>query len=241
MDDEKLLSLGGGISIYTSKNHTFGHDAVLLANFAKFKSGAKICDFGTGCGIITLLFCRDKIYTQKKIKIDAVEIQEEAAELTKKSVKFNNLNDIINIISDDFLSCDLKKEYYDLIVCNPPYKKSGTGKISVSDSKKTARHENITNLESIIRRAFMLLKNGGSFCVCLRPERLAELLCLMHDNRIEPKRLRFVQQKNKNAAWLLLCEGKKNANPGLIIEPTLVLETVDGFLTDELKNIYGEF
>lgn len=236
--DERTFSLGSGLSVVTSGNFTFGHDAVLLAYFSKPKNGMKVCDFGTGCGIISLLLCRGCA----GLSIDAVEIQPEAAALAQKSVEISSLCGKINVINDDFLECGgLVKNSYDLIVCNPPYKKAGTGRVSASPEQRAARHEGSVTPDSAAQRAYELLKDGGKFCVCHRPERLAELIVAMAGRRLEPKRVRFVQQRAGASPWLVLCEGRKNSKPGLIVEPPLILESENGAITDELKSIYGEY
>ncbi|MBO7318399.1 MAG: SAM-dependent methyltransferase, partial [Clostridia bacterium] len=58
LSDERLEPLGGNMSIVTSDSHTFGTDAVLLANFANIRRKDVACDMGTGCGIIPLIWCK---------------------------------------------------------------------------------------------------------------------------------------------------------------------------------------
>jgi tRNA1Val (adenine37-N6)-methyltransferase len=236
-DDEKIESLGCGIRIITTKNHKFGMDAVLLSNYVRIKKNSKVCELGTGNGIIPLLWCRE----YRNFKVDAIEIQQEAAKIAKRSVENSGLADIINIINDDFITTTaLGSESYDIVVCNPPYKKTGTGPLSESESSRIANHEHHTTLEDVIRTASRLLKYGGSFYLCHRPERLADIFDIMRQNRIEPKRLKLVQQRANTKAMLLLCEGKKQGKPGLLTDPVLIVEDNSEY-SAAMKEIYLKF
>jgi tRNA1(Val) A37 N6-methylase TrmN6 len=126
------------------------------------------------------------------------------------------------------------------VVCNPPYKKTGTGPLCENEASKIANHEHYTTLEDVIKTASRLLKYGGSFYMCHRPERLADIFEIMRQNRIEPKRLQLVQQRANTKAMLLLCEGKKQAKAGLITNPVLIVED-NGEYSAEMKEIYLKF
>ena len=86
--------------------------------------------------------------------------------------------------------------------------------------------------------AAWLLQYGGRFCLCQRPERLTDVLLAMRQVGLEPKRLRWVQQRPEKAPWLFLVEGKAGARPGLTVEPPLIVESADGSYSDEMKRIY---
>lgn len=232
-DDQKLEPLGNGLFAVTSKHHTFGTDAVLLASFSAPRSEKHLCDLCAGCGIVSLLWSRDGVYD-----IDAVEIQPEAAELARSAAQYNHIPGL-HVMETDLRSLD--HSYYgsyDLVACNPPYKKAGTGGLSAEKAALTARHETLCTLEDVISVGAKLLKNGGRFCICHRPERLTELITLMHQYKAEPKRLRFVQQRSAAKPWLVLLEGKKGARPGLIAEPALIMEDETGNYTRETAQIY---
>lgn len=232
-ENEKSEPLGNGIFALTSEHHKFGADAVLLADFAAPKGTSRLCDLCAGCGIVSLLWSRNGDYN-----IDAVEIQNEAAELARRAAEYNKLTNI-NVIETDLRKLDASYNgIYDLVACNPPYKKAGTGKISVGDAAAAARHETLCTLEDIVKAGARILKGGGRFCVCHRPERLVDLITLMRLYKLEPKRIKFVQQRFSSRPWLVLAEGKKSAKPGLITEPTLIVGDASGNYTEEMKKIY---
>ncbi len=237
---EKLEPLGSGIKIIVSKNHTFGTDTVLLANFSKPKRKDKACELGTGCGAIPLIWSRNDIPGS----VSAVDIQDEACSMLERSVRLNGLEEKITVINADL--CDLKGKLefssFDLVVCNPPYKAAGTGIVNPQSSHKIARHEFMCTMDDIAKSASGLLNFSGRLCMCQRPERLSDLICSMRKYKIEPKRLRFVQQRISKPPKLFLIEGRRGGNPnGLIVEPTLLIENEDGSLTDEMIEIYGAY
>ncbi|HEX2938546.1 MAG TPA: methyltransferase [Ruminiclostridium sp.] len=234
--DQKTEQLGGGFSLVVSENHTFGIDALLLADFAQPRSAKWLCDLCSGCGIISVLWAAQN----KNRKIDAVEIQEEAVRLLDASVIINGVLNI-NPVKADLRS--LGKEYndrYDLVACNPPYKKAGTGAVSKKDASLIARHEVFCTLSDIAAVSARILKSGGRLCLCCRPERLADIICTLRWHKIEPKRLRFVQQRVNTKPWLVLIEGKKGGRPNLITDPVLIVEDKDGGYSDEMNAIYNK-
>ena len=232
-----LEPLGNGVEIYTSSHHGFGTDAVLLADFAAAKNNESAVDLGTGCGIIPLLLLRNV----KLKEIVGVDISEEAIELAKKSAIKNNF-DVFKPILADIKNLSGKTEFgkYNLVTCNPPYKKANAGIKNPDPIAAAARHEVLCNLEDIISTGSKLLQTGGRMCVCHRPERLCELFCLMSKYKIEPKKLRLVCQRKGEEPWLVLAEGKRCAKQGLKIMPDLYIEE-NGKFSEEMIKIYGAY
>ncbi len=237
MSGLKKEYLGNGISVTVSPEHTFGTDAVLLADFAKPSTRSKCCDLGTGCGIIPLLWCR-----QKTGDITAVEISAKAVEQLEESIEINNLEDRITAIHSDLRDLKGKVEFgsYNVVTMNPPYTAQGSGVISSSSADKIARHGTMCSLEDACFTASKLLNYGGRLCMCLRPERMCELFSEMKKCSIEPKRIRFVSKCAGKAPWLVLVEGRRGGKSGLTVEPELYVYDGDEF-SEEMKNIYGEY
>lgn len=145
----------------------------------------------------------------------------------------------LNVVNTDLRTLDSSfNSTYDLVACNPPYKKAGSGGVSYDDAERAARHETFCTLEDVVAVGSRILKGGGRLCICHKPERLADLLTLMRTRGVEPKRLRLVQQRVSTKPWLVLAEGKKGAHPGLVIEPTLFVENENGGYSQEMNRIY---
>ena len=240
LEGERLEPLGRGIKVIVSDNHSFGTDTVLLANFSRPKKQDKACELGTGCGTIPLIWSRDDVPRT----VTAVDIQEKACSQLSRSSELNGLQDRINVLCSDLRELKGKVELssYDLVVCNPPYKAPGSGIVNPEDSHKIARHEFLCTMDDIVEAASILLNFSGRLCMCQRPERLSDLICLMRKYNIEPKRLRFVQQRLSKAPKLFLIEGRRGGRPnGLIVEPTLFIENEKRELSEEMINIYGAY
>ena len=139
----------GKFSIYVSADHTFGTDAVLLANFAGSKKAKKACDIGTGCGIIPLLLLKDNVANE----VDAVEIQSAAAEICQENVKLNGLEETFRVHHLDMKEVrgNLTAGGFDLVTCNPPYKAKGAGDKNLSEAAKIARHETLCVFEDVVK------------------------------------------------------------------------------------------
>ena len=235
---EHIEYIDGSLKLIVSDSHTFGTDALLLAAFSAPKRREKVCDFGTGCGIIPFYWLREG-----SEKVHAVELQSLACDQLTRSIEINSLHDRFCLLNSDLrdLKGKLEAGVFDLVTMNPPYTASGHGIISESAADKIARHETNLELTDVFLSASRLLKFGGRMCICLRPERLTEAMMGMREAKIEPKRLRFVSQRDGKAPWLFLLEGKKGRNPGLIVEKELHIENPDGTPSDEMKKIIGSY
>lgn len=234
-----LQPLGNKYNIYVSKNHTFGTDAVLLADFANPKRNETMVDLGTGCGIIPMLMLRDN----KVSSAFGLEISKEAVLLAEETIKENNLSARFKVFEGDikFPFEHLQKGAYSLVTCNPPYKASGAGILSETKTDKVARHETLCNLEDVIKAAAGLLTYGGRFAICQRPERLGEIISLMSANEIEPKLLRLVTKKEGAEPWLVLVMGRLKGGKGMRVMPNLNVYNSDGNLSEEMLKIYGPY
>lgn len=238
--NERWEPLGNGMEVLVSNNHTFGTDTVLLAYFSTPKSKDKVCELGTGCGTIPLIWCRN----HPPKHITAVDISSEACSLLERSIERNSLGEIITVLNENlcFLDGKVQKSSYDVVVCNPPYKADGTGIKNPIQAHTIARHEEMCSLDDIVSCASSLLNFGGRFCLCQRPERLCDVIEAMRKYSIEPKRLRLVQQRISKSPKLFLIEGRRSGKRGsLMIEPALIIENENGGFSDEMLEIYGVY
>lgn len=230
----------GPVSIYVNENHRFGTDAVLLADFASPYPSETVCDLCTGCGIIPLFFCKNN----PPKKVYGVELQKEAAELFRKSVRENGLENILFPIEADLTDIEallgnIPRNTADLVTANPPYYKENSGKTRLTEAQRIARHEITCNLGQVIEAADVLLKYGGTLKMCHLPERTAEIFFHMQQRNIQPKKLTLVYNKEGEKPWLALISGKKGGKAGLDIDKPLVMRKENGEYTERLLKIYG--
>lgn len=211
---ETLEDLGKGYKILQKEDgFKFGTDAVLLSDFANIKPNDKVMDLCTGTGIIPLLLHQKK----KPEHIFALEIQEEIADMAKRSVELNSLSEDISIQCGDLKNIKAfhSANSFTAVTCNPPYMVNLTGKKNLNDSKTISRHEVMCTLEDVISCASYLLGSGGRLFMVHRPERLVDIFYLMRQYRLEPKRLELTGGKEEPA--LVLIEAQKDRKPGLKI------------------------
>lgn len=222
--------------IQNTRKFCFGTDAVLLSHFASIKKGDKAADLGTGTGIIPLLLAG----RAEDARITGIEIQPDMAEMAQRSINLNNLQGRVNIVEGDLKNAHelLGRGRYSLVVSNPPYKKSGSGKVNPRDCMAVARHEILCTLEDVIQAASVLLIPGGRFAMVHQSDRMADIICTMRRFNLEPKRIQMVHPKPLKPPNLLLIEAMKNGRPYLKWLPPLYVYDEDGRYTEELLEIY---
>lgn len=238
-EDEQTddLQLNGLKIIQKKKGFKFGTDAVLLSDFASGSHAESIADLCTGTGIVAVLLSAK---TDAK-KICAVEIQEDIAEMAKRSAELNGLENRVFIKCGDLKECVgfYGKRAFDLVTCNPPYMRYGAGVPNESGSKLISRHEVMCTLEDVIKTASELVTVSGHFVMVHRPSRLCDALYLMRKYEIEPKRIRFVHKNEKEEPVLFLVDGLYKGKSDVKVLPPLIMYTENGEETEELKRIYN--
>lgn len=227
------------LKIVQNKNYfNFSLDSILLPNFVKLNKSTKmILDLCTGNAPVPLV-----LSTKTEAKIYGIEIQKEIYDLAKETVKINNLENRIELINEDVKDTykRFESDTFDIITCNPPYFKDTSGSIKNDNIVKSiARHEISVTLEDIIQIGRKLLKNNGQLCLIHRTERLIDIMCLMRDNNIEPKRMRFIYPKANEKSNLVLISGNKNGKSGFEVLPPLVVHNEDGTYTDEVMKMFS--
>ncbi|MBQ9197504.1 MAG: tRNA1(Val) (adenine(37)-N6)-methyltransferase [Clostridia bacterium] len=232
------LQRGGLCVIQRTDAFRFGTDAVLLSAFASPRKHDRLCDLGTGTGVIPLLlYGRENTLTA-----DAVEIQPEMADMAARSMALNGLENVIRVHTGDLreIRALLPHCRCDLVTCNPPYGKAGGALLNPDESKRLARHEEACRITDVAQAAAWLLHDGGRQCCVFPASRLMELMDAMRGCRLEPKRLRMVHSRRNKQAHLCLLESMLGAHAGLIVEPPLVIFEDNGAYTEEMKAIYGQ-
>ena len=220
-----------------SEMFNFSLDSVLLPNFVTINKNIKnILDIGCGNLPVSLI-----LTTKTDASITAVEIQKDVYDIALKNLELNNKQNQINIINADIrdLYKNFETEYYDVIVCNPPFfKVSKDSHLNKNDYKTIARHEVFLNLDDLFSISKKILKNNGVISIVHRPERLLDIIYAMRKYNIMPKKIQFVYPKKDKDANILLIEGTKNGNSGMKILPPLFVHNEDGTYTDEVKKYF---
>ena len=227
----------GNIQVMQSQSgYRFSIDAILLADHAAPRKADKVLDLGAGCGIVSLIMA----YRFADLRIYAVEIQKELAELALTNIRQNRMDDRIEVMRADLKRLTPQMTYgpCDLIVTNPPYYKAGSGRVNPDSQRALARHEIETTLRDILQSTRRMLRTAGRFVCVYVAERTTDILSLMRNEQIEPKLIRMIHSNRISDARLILIEGIKGARPGLKIKPPLVLYTQKGDYTNEVQRIF---
>ena len=231
------LQRNGYQIIQSPEKFCFGMDAVLLSGFATAPEGARVLDLGTGTGIIPILMAAK---TDAK-ELIGLEIQEESADMAQRSVVLNDLQDKVRIVQGDIKEAGqiFDAASFDVVTSNPPYMIGGHGLKNPDGPKAIARHEVLCDLEDVIRAAARCLKSGGKFYMVHRPFRLAEIMVLMHEYKVEPKRMQLVYPYADKEPNMVLIEGARGGRSRLTVEKPLIIYEAPGKYTPEIYDIYG--
>lgn len=226
--------LGTDLWIEQQSRQAFNLDTILLAHFVKIPAKSKmIMDFGTGAGAVMLYLSQ-----KTKAKIIGVEIQEERYHAALHNIKLNELENQLSCIHQDVKT--IEHQGIDCVVSNPPFfKVTETSNLNENEDDTIARHEVMLNLNELIQSASRVLKFGGHFFMIHRPDRFAEIVEVMHAHQLEIKRVRFVHPYLDQKANHVLIEAIKNGQPGMTLEPPLILYCGKHILTKEMVDIYG--
>lgn len=215
----------------------FGMDAVLLSGFAQVRKNETALDLGTGTGIIPILL---KAKTEGK-HFTGLEIQEESADMARRSVGYNGLDEDIDIVTGDIKEASglFPLSSFDVVTCNPPYMTDCHGLKNPEEPKAIARHEILCTLEDVVREAGRLVRPGGRFYMVHRPFRLVEIFDVMTRYKLEPKRMKLVYPFINKEPNMVLIEAVRGGRSRLKVEAPLIVYKAPGVYTDEIYDIYG--
>jgi tRNA1Val (adenine37-N6)-methyltransferase len=226
----------GALSVMqSSTGYRFSIDAILLASALQPKTGQTVVDLGTGCGIIPLILA----YRYPDIRLYGVEMQTDLVELASANVAQNRMTDRIHIVPADIrqLNAGQVDGPVDRVVCNPPYHSARSGRLNPNRQRAIARHEIHLNLEQLVSSVRRILRTGGRFATIYAAERIVDLLSAMRGEGIEPKQMRAIHSRRPEGAKLILAQGVMRGNPGLTVDPPLVIYDDDGNYTDEVQQM----
>lgn len=223
--------------IQNPEKFCFGMDAVLLSGFAKVLEGEVAIDLGTGTGIIPILL-------EAKTKgrhFTGLEIQDESADMARRSVAYNGLEGKIDIVTGDIkeASALFKPASFDVVTTNPPYMNHNHGLVNPHMPKAIARHEILCTLEDVIRESARLLRPSGRLYMVHRPTRLVEIINTLTSYKLEPKRMRMVHPYLDKEPNMVLIEAVRGGRSMLKMDPPLIVYKEPKVYTEEILEVYG--
>lgn len=212
--------------------YRFSIDAVLLAHLVTVRQDDVVLELGTGCGIVALLMA----HRRQHIRVYGVEIQPELAELAQYNAVANGMQTRIYILAADMNSLvrDSIPERIDVVVTNPPYRRSGSGRRCADPQRAVAREEIAVTLDQVLLTARRMLFKTGRLAVIYSAERTVDLLVRMRHFGLEPKAVRMIHATAQSRAELVMAEAIKGGRPGLCVEPPLPIYNSAGDYSDEV-------
>jgi len=222
----------------SASGYRFSLDAVILANTACRRAADRVCDIGTGCGIIPLVMA----YRNPGISaVYGIELQRALAETASQNVAQNRLADRVKIICADAkaITTGDTQGPVDLVVCNPPHYEANAGRINPDSQKALARHEISLNLKDLLAAARRILVFQGRLMVIYPAARIAELMARMQEMQVTPKWLRFVHTMPGKAAGRVIVEGVSGGGSGSEIAPPLYVNDEKGRYTPEVEAMFS--
>lgn len=210
---------------------------MLLSGFAVVKPGEKALDLGTGTGIIPILL---EAKTEGR-HFTGLEIQEESADMARRSVKYNHLEEKVEIVTGDIKEAGSRFALasFDVVTSNPPYMNDAHGIKNPGDAKAIARHEVLCTLDDVVREGTRVLKPGGRFYMVHRPRRLIEILQTMKQHGLEPKRMKFVHPYKDREANMVLIEAVRGGGALMKVEAPVIVFDENGEYSQEIRTTYG--
>ena len=231
------LQTGGYYLIQDPSRFCFGIDAVLLSSFARVKKGEKALDLGTGTGVIPILLESKN----QGAFYGGLEIQEASADMARRSVQYNDLEQRIEIKTGDIKEAAALygAASFEVITVNPPYMIGEHGLRNPYMAKAIARHEVLCTLEDVVSQASRVLKDRGHFFMVHRPFRLAEIFQVLMKYKLEPKRMQLVYPYIDREPNMVLIEACKGGNSRITVERPLIVYEKPGEYTKAILEIYG--
>ena len=237
--DERIddLQCNGYRILQKKDGFCFGMDAVLLSGFARVQAGERALDLGTGTGIIPILLSAKTAGDS----FTGLEIQEAFAEMAGRSVQLNGLADRVKIVQGDIREASrlFGKASFDVVTSNPPYMNDAHGLKNPDLPKAIARHEVLCTLAELVRETALLLKPGGRFYLVHRPHRLVEIITVLREYKLEPKRMKLVHPFIDKEANMVLIEAFRGGGPMMKVEAPIIVYQEPGVYTSEIYDIYG--
>ena len=216
--------------------YRFALEAFLLADFVPAPAPAPCIDLGTGCGVVALFLAR----RFPRLCCVGLELQRSLVVLAQQNVVCNGLEHRIGIVQGDMrqVSSLFSAGVFGTVVCNPPYRAVGHGRLNPHPEKAIARHELTVTLPQLVQAARHLLRRRGLLVMVYHPARLPELFVQLDAARLRPRRMRLVHATQHAPASMVLIEAICDGRDALTVLPPLWVYETSGDYTVEMQAIF---
>ncbi len=230
---------GGGLQVLQPKvGYRFSVDALLLAAFAADLAGSRrldrVCDLGTGCGVVLVALSR---WVEAE-EFVGIEVQERLARLAELNLA-QAVADRGRVLVADWREAGLlPARSMDLVVSNPPFRKAGTGRPSPNQERDRAVYAHHGDLPELMAAAARWLAPEGLLAVVLPAERFLDAVEAMATQGLRLVAVRSVHPfAGRRASRVLLAAVPASSRRPLQWLPPLILHEAPGRDTEELEAI----
>jgi tRNA1Val (adenine37-N6)-methyltransferase len=226
--------LDGSITLIQPKHgYRFSVEAILLGRFVRASTRERVLELGAGCGVVSIMIAA--LYRPREVV--AIEIQPPLAEMIQRSAALNELKSVHAVCADlrQKKIAGVEPASFDLVVANPPYRATASGRESPDHGRRVARAEGSTILTDFVAAARRYARTRGRVAFVFTARRSAELISAMRSKQLEPKRIRFVHPQLAMPASVMLVEASVGGGIEVAIEPPLILYDRPGIYTSEAR------
>lgn len=216
--------------------YRFALDAFLLADFVPTTARTPILDLGTGCGVVALLLAR----RLPQARLVGLELQHRLIKLARQNTVENGLQHRMDLVQGDIrqVASLLPRGTFGTVVCNPPYRAVGQGRLNPNPEKALARHEVAVTLAQLIQAARHALCRRGTCVLIYHPARLPALCACLTSARLQPRRMRLVHATAQTPATMVLVEAICEGRDALTVLPPLWVYDASGAYSAEMQAIF---
>jgi len=216
---ETELTILNSLSIYQPKNgYRFSQEPFVLMKNVELRDGYVFLDYGSGCGIISVLAAK----VNGNCLVYSLESNSELKQIIEKNRRLNNLSNLSIIDKTD----KLQTNSVDMVVSNPPYFLEGSYRKSSKFFNEKFESVSLVEMLRDIRR---VLKNKGILKMSYHPTRLVELLCKLENFGFGVKYITPVYGNKKKEASFLIVESKLGTKNHTVVKKAIYLEDFQYF------------
>lgn len=214
-ENERLddLMCDGYKIIQNPDEYCFTSDATKLGNFVNAKKTDNIVDLCAGSGIVGII-----VHLNHKSNITFVELQSHMADMCQRTIEYNKFENM-KVVNEKLQGIHklLGQEKFDIVTCNPPYKKPNTSILGEKESIAICKHQLTVTIEEIIEEASKLLKFGGSLYMVNKESELVDLVCICRKYNLEAKEI-VVNTNNNKGNGTVFIKATKGGKSGVKVK-----------------------
>lgn len=194
-------------------------------------SSIDVLDIGTGTGLLSLMLAQK----QPALRIDALEIDSDAAQQARENITASPWPNQIQVVQQDVQG--YREKQYDLIISNPPFYEDS---LTSPDARRNkALHDSTLTLEGLWRSVQTLLKPDGCFALLLPAYRKEETLDMGQIQGFYNNEIVLVQPTDQKPVFRVMLRFSRTA--GKTITETSICIKKDNAYTSAFEQLLKDY